>query len=410
MSSPVVSSSGGGGSTPRATKLREYVFPRPIVGAYATSPPTSATARAPGGDETTYYAGLRALPTFGGFEVPLLPGNVLHAEDEPWLIQQLIMPPCERVVLTLIPATAVANESNPAFGLASTDSAGRAAAVELVRAACAAAARVNAAAGRVLVHGVEVHSAPSRHRGGDSSEEAFAASLVEIAGMPWDGARIIVEHCDALPRGGAATDRTPAKGFMTLDEEFRAIEAANGALSGGEGAKKEAPGFVETRIFYGVNWARSVIETHDVDTPAAHFVAGMTDRRLLPGALIFSGCTGRADSLYGAWKDAHTPSSQIAAESLLTPAAVSAALVHWFTLDWNVQQAAEAAEVARSAPTASFLGVKIHLKKDGAITPAERIAANADALALIDRFLRVDEKQMGEAARETDADRACAVL
>lgn len=409
-----MSSGGGsssGGSTPRARKLRDYIFPRPLVGAYATAPPTSAAARAPDGDECIYYEGLRALPTFGGFEVPLLPGGVLHAEDEAWLIRQLILPPCDRIVITMIPATAVANEANPFFGLASTDAAGRAAAVELTRAACAAAGRINAAAGRVLVHGVEIHSAPSRHKGGDSSEEAFTASLLEIAKMPWDGARIIVEHCDALPKGGDSVSRTPAKGFMTIDEEFRSIEAANEALKAEQQKvlgvdAGESIGLKRTRIFYGVNWARSVLETHDADTPTQHFTAGMDGRQLLPGILVFSGCTGLEGSLYGAWKDSHVPSSQIVTESLMTPSAMSAILVHWFTLDWNEQQSEDS-----GGAQAPFLGVKIHLKKDGAITPAERIAANADALVLIDRFLRVDEKQMGEAIRETDPDRrTCTIL
>lgn len=264
------------------------------VGAYATSPSVTPTSRAPDGEETLFYAGLRTLPTLGGYEVPLLPGGTLHALDEPWLISQLVQPvhstPTPSVMLTLIPVTMVTLSQQPTFGLASTDEVGRQAAVEVVRAACAAAGRLKAAAGgRGVVKFVELHSGPSRSKG-TSSSAALQRSLVEVRAWDWGGAELLLEHCDAMADvGGVATSAyPPAKGFLTIKEE---VEAVRGALLSAGGAP----------IGICINWARSVLETRDTSTPLAHARAA---GELLHG-VVFSGCSG--EGVYGEWLDSHAP-------------------------------------------------------------------------------------------------------
>ena len=294
--------------------------PPPVVlGAYAASPTPTATSRAPGGEEAEFYDALLSLNAGGeldGFEVPLLQGGVMHALDEPWLLSKICGAGVYACVLTLIPATMAAVSRDPAFGLASADPRGRAAALELARAGLAAVGRLNAAAGRPIVAAVELHSAPPRP-GGASNAAALQESLVELATWDWQGASLVVEHCDAVARGVAAPAFPPAKGFLTLEEELSAVRGARAQLA--------ARGAASAPLSVCVNWARSVLETRDPGTAAAH-AAAAREAGLL-GGLIFSGCSGEPVEAYGgAWKDSHWPMPEDAPGSLLTERAVALAL------------------------------------------------------------------------------------
>lgn len=294
-----------------------------IVGAYAASPTPTATSRAPGGEEALFYDALFKLIAGGnldGYEVPLLPGGVLHTLDEPWLLSKVCSPGVRCIVLTLVPATMGAISRSPHFGLASAFPAGREAALELARAGLAAVARLNAAAGRPIVAAVEVHSGPTRPAGA-SNAAALQESLFELAGWDWQGAAIVVEHCDAVARGEAPVF-PPQKGFLTLEEELSALRGARAQLAAAPrvvGAAGAAP------LSLCVNWARSVLETRDPRTGAAH-VAAAREAGLL-GGLIFSGCSGEPVEAYGgAWTDSHWPMPEDAPGSLLTEGAVVDAL------------------------------------------------------------------------------------
>ena len=94
---------------------------------------------------------------------------------------------------------------NPNFGLASTDPAGRAEAIEFAKQGLAAVDRWNkrgdGACARVLA--VEIHSAPNQTKEKDGklaagSVDAFVSSLVELMSWDWQGAKLVVEHCDQL--------------------------------------------------------------------------------------------------------------------------------------------------------------------------------------------------------------------
>jgi len=295
-------------------------IPPLVVGAYATSPAPTATSRDAGGPEAAFYEALLArcaAGEFQGFEVPLLKGGVMHAFDEAWLLSRVCAAPVSALVLTLVPATMAAIGGDAAFGLASACPRGRAAALELARAGLAAVARLNAAAGKPVVVAVELHSGPSRPAGA-SHAAALQESLVEIAGWDWPaGITLSVEHCDAVARGVAAPAFPPAKGFLTLGEELSAVRGARAQLA--------ARGAASAPLSVCVNWARSVLETRDPGTAAAH-AAAAREAGLL-GGLVFSGCSGEPVEAYGgAWKDSHWPMPEDAPGSLLTERAVALAL------------------------------------------------------------------------------------
>ena len=75
---------------------------------------------------------------------------------------------------------------------------------------------------------------------------------------------------------------------------------------------------------YGLvlNWGRSAIESRSALGPLTH-IKRAKEANLLKG-FFFSGCTDKADSAYGSWKDSHMPpkndieSNYLSADSLLS--------------------------------------------------------------------------------------------
>ena len=195
-----------------------------IVGSYATSPnlyalehPDSGLSYQPSA-EKAFYAGLADIDGCAGLEVQF-DGTSMHCFDEATFLSEYADPKW-KAVLTCIGGTMGNIGRNPKFGLASTDPAGRAEAIEFAKAALAAVKRWNArppskaggSAGKVIA--VEIHSAPNTTKpGAAASTEAFAQSLTELLSWDWDGAELIVEHCDAPGQHPAA------KGFLSLDDE-----------------------------------------------------------------------------------------------------------------------------------------------------------------------------------------------
>jgi hypothetical protein len=252
---------------------------RMIVGAYAISPAATTWNEA---GETALYDGLKTMQNVRGLEVPFT--GTLHRHDEKWLFAHIDK--SWDFVVTLIPGTMGTLQQNPKFGLASTDAAGRKAAVDFARSAREAVSRLNAATGRNAVIAVEVQSAPSLGKpGAASSVDAFAESLAEVAGWDWQGARIVIEHCDALKPSHPA-----AKGFLPLADELKAIAKAN------KSAKQQ--------IGVAINWGRSVLENRRAETGAEH-IAEARKAGALSG-IMFSGAGGAATP-YGAWEDSHMP-------------------------------------------------------------------------------------------------------
>jgi hypothetical protein len=315
-----------------------------LISAYVTAPASLE-------EQAAYYAALGAID-FDGYEIPLLPGGVLHS-DEAFLLRQLA--PGKDVVLTCIPATMTELASGAVLGLAAEDEGARARGVALARQACAAVARVNAALGRRAVLGVQVHSGPGAGRGATSAA-ALQRSLVELAQWDWAGAELLVEHCDA------AGPHPPAKGFLPLAEELAAVAGAEAEL-----AALPPPAAPAARLGVVVQWARSVLETRDAATAVAHMLAAAP--RL--AGVSFCGCSG-ADTLYGAWQDTHMAHEAFAPGSLLTAGAI-----------------AEAGAALRGArpPRLAWAGSKAALRDAAPISPQRRADVHADLLAALRKAL-----------------------
>lgn len=271
-------------------------------------------------------AGLAASPLVAGLEVPWTQGRVVVPDATPAHLG---------LVVTAIPHTMATMAAEPTVGLASTDAAGRARAVAMladVRDQVAEAARRNP------IWAVEIHSAP---REGHAAE-AFATSLAEVAGWDWSGATLVVEHCDAHQDRFAME-----KGFLSFADELAVVGAVNAA----------------TEVRMGINWARSVIESHDPATALAH-VREAASAGLL-GATFFSSVSPLATDFGPAWIDAHLPMQGAVGApegTLLTPAMMGACVA--------------------AARGQGLLGVKVGTMPHS-LGPQERVARLLSAAAVL---------------------------
>ncbi|MEK7233620.1 MAG: DUF4862 family protein [Elusimicrobiota bacterium] len=295
------------------------------VGAYAACASLDETA------EAALYAGIAAMDV-AGLEQPFF--GELHRRDEGWLISQIR--PDWTIVLTTLPGTMARLNDDKHFGLASADPGGRKYALDFMESARLAVEKLHRALGRRAVRAVLVHSAPRLGGSGAKSSLAdFADSLTDLRGRDWQGARLLVEHCDAAMPG-----RAPDKGFLRIEDDVAATKLSDG----------------ETPIGVAINWGRSALETRSVEGPLEH-LRRATQAELL-GGLFFSGTTP-AHPEYGEWRDSHAPFSTRCPESLLTPAVAKTAL--------------------REAPGCPLIGLKLQTKPS-TMTVTERLAVIEDGL------------------------------
>lgn len=328
-----------------------------IIGAYAASPSTVAWDPAA---ESRFLAAISALPGFRGLELPF--NGALHAHDEAWLLRSLQSD--WDIVITLLPGTIARMKDDPMFGLASTDDAGRRKALSFTAQAREAVARLNDREGRRAVLAVEVHSAP-RADAGASSVDAFTASLAELASWDWEGARLVVEHCDAL-----VSQHPPVKGFQTLSDEIRAVQNVD--------ADAGAP------IGMVINWGRSAIEERLPDAAIRH-VREVRDVGLLCGVFL-SGCSATQSRLGPAWADVHLPA---AAEGSRDPALEPASLL-------TRQRVADVLHEAGEVSDAGFRGLKVAAPRTADVDL--RIATVARSLTVV-RAADEDARQSSPPAR-----------
>ena len=276
-------------------------------------------------DEAALYTGLAAMGV-AGLEQPFF--GTLHRRDEGWLIGQIR--PDWSLVLTTLPGTMDRLADDKNFGLASADPSGRARAVDFIETARLSVEKIHRALGRRAVRAVLVHSAPRLGgSGANSSLEGFAESLTDLRGRDWQGAKLLVEHCDA-----AIPNQVPDKGFLKIEDDAMAVKLSAGA----------------TPIGLAINWGRSALETRTAEGPLTHIACAVQSEML--GALFFSGVTPQ-DAEFGSWRDSHAPFSTSCPNSLLTPAAAQAALA--------------------AAPACPILGLKLQTKP-ATLTVHQRLA------------------------------------
>lgn len=275
-----------------------------VVGAYAASP---AHAVWQPDLEAAYYDALAQDPRIAALELPWMGG--LHPHDDAWFLAHF--PARFRAVYTDIPHVMTTLASDASFGLASTDSDGRARALLQAAAVRNDVRRLNDATGRAIVVAIELHSAP---RGGGSID-ALSRSLASLQSWDWDGASVVLEHCDAWREGQRAE-----KGFLALDDEILAIERAGADVG------------------ISLNWGRSAIEFRDADRVVEHITAARASGHLQ--GFIASGAADHSGPFGDAWVDAHLPFQRNAAHplgddaSLLTEERLVAALSAAGPLAW----------------------------------------------------------------------------
>lgn len=249
-----------------------------FIGAYAAAP---SLVKWDPVAEGKFLASVLTLDGVAGLEIPFT--GKLHKEDEAWFLRQL--PENARFVVTTIPGTMARLAADQSFGLASTSASGRRSALQFVQEALEAVKRLNRQLRRPAVVALELHAAPVAANDA-ASAAALEVSLTELARWETDGARLVLEHCDALMPGQA-----PAKGFLGLEAEAEAVQRA-----------RDATGYPLGMV---VNWGRSVIEQRRPEAGLEH-ITYLRERGIL-GGVVLSGCSS-VDTRYGpAWADVHVP-------------------------------------------------------------------------------------------------------
>ena len=316
------------------------------LGAYAASPNHSSWNPTL---ETAFYNELKALPNIKGLEHPFL--GSLHQHDDNWFLANIDA--SWDYVFTCIPGIMNALGQNPLFGIASDDEAGRAAALDFVQQACAAIGKLNAYLGRQAVTAIQIQTAPARHHAA-SSKEALAASLNTMLSWDWQGAKIVIEHCDAY-----VASHAPSKGFLALSDELEVLATVNATIP------------EQQRLGMVINWGRSVFETRTVAGAVEHIQAAQ-QAGLLSG-VMFSGVSDQA-SEYGAWRDSHQPPCS------------SDMVKHGEPASWMTEQAMHDCLATCANPQALLvLGAKIGIRPLNA-SIEQRIGTIRDTLAILDRY------------------------
>ena len=300
---------------------------RILISAYAASP---AHTRWDAALEQELLPGLCALPGVAGLEIPWL--GALHPHDVPWFLRNV--PAGAQLSLTPLPWVMRRCAADAAYGLASPDSDGRAAAMADLRRVAADVRRLSSDSD-ATVSLVGLHTAPQRA----ASADALVRSLDEISSWDWAGAELVVEHCDAAIPG-----QDFEKGFLSLDDELDAIDRS------------------DAQVGLWLNWGRSAIELRDADAVTDQLAAGAESGRL--AGLTLSGSSA-VDGPYGpAWADAHLPlfSADPASYSLLDDEHLRTALI--------------------AVADAPWLGVKVS-RMPGDVTAEQVLRTVARNLALV---------------------------
>lgn len=263
--------------------------PALVVSAYAASP---AHTRWDPALERELLAGLADLPGVVGLEVPWL--GAPHPHDEDWFFRNV--PPDIGLWVTPLPWVMQRSARLPGYGLASLEEDGRRAALSDLQELSYDIARLN---DRSAAHVVAVclHTAPR----GDGDQDVLRRSLDEVVMWDWQGAQLVLEHCDAAVPGQGWE-----KGFLSVEAELVAI--------------------ADSTIRMSLNWGRSLIELRDPDAVTEQIARVAASGRL--SGLTFSGAAAVASAYGAAWEDRHLPlaSTDPEARSLLSDAHAEAAL------------------------------------------------------------------------------------
>ena len=186
-----------------------------------------------------------------------------------------------------------------------------------------------------------------------SSSNSLKKSLSEIASWNWFGAKLVIEHCDS------GREKNPVKGFLSLDEEIKAILDVNKELN--------------HPIGLTINWARSAIEKRNKIGPIEH-VRKAYENNILQG-VMFSGTSPKSE-LYGNWSDLHLP---IAKEDD----------IEYFEKDSlmnfkNIKDTLKECDIDKL----SYIGVKVLAMPIEDSSIEKRIGINRDTLKVLNKIIK----------------------
>jgi len=258
-----------------------------IVGAYPSAPSFHQKDTE---QEIAFWRDLASNDFIQGIEQPYL--DSLHPFGTDFILNNI---PSEwDIVITAIMETMRRRKDNGAFGLASSNEAGRAACLQYYRSIYEATSKINNKYQRNKVIALQLQSAPDKANASiDQATDCFYQSVKTIQSWDWS-CPLIIEHCDSMD--GIA----PRKAFLPLSKEIAVAK--------------------ELGISVCINWARSVLETKNTDTAYQHVLDAYQAGVLK--SIMFSGTT--ASGPYGEWDDLHAPFAPFAgsrvgcADSLMT--------------------------------------------------------------------------------------------
>jgi hypothetical protein len=317
-----------------------------IVGAYATAPSTLAWDKEL---ESQYYQQLKSIENIQGLEHPFV--GTLHPFDDEWFLANIDSH--WQFVFTSIPGVMGNLAKNPHFGIASTNEEGRQAALDFYQQARQAIIKLNQHLKKQAVSYIKVHTAPRISATTSSSRQALEKSLVTMQSWDWQGAKIVIEHCDAF-----IEEQAPEKGFLSLADEIATVTSVNQAIN--------------SDIGISINWGRSAIETRSVLGPIEHIKMAY-DSKLLKG-IIFSGASDR-EGPYGQWKDSHMPPAQ----AFNIPSYASGSLMTIAQIEKSLQQC--------DCHQLDFIGGKISLSPNEA-SVSERVGYIQSLLTLLNKAIK----------------------
>jgi len=319
-----------------------------IVGAYATAPSLGNNDKS---IEYKFYENLiESIPKIRGLEVPFF-GKEIHQFGSDFLLD--IIDKNWENVLSCIPGSMSKLANNPKFGLASDDENGRAEAIAMHKKANQVLHKMNECYGRQSVIAVQIATAPSTPvEFVSSSTDSLLKSMEEILSWDWEGAKIVIEHCDT-----SIIAQPFEKGFFTLDDEIKALSKLS----------------TSNNLGITINWARSAIEGRSSNKPIEHLKLVLKHNML--SGLIFSGVSDK-DERYGPWRDTHMPFARSFDVEFYEESSL-------LTLD-NVTRSLNCVEVERL----DYLGIKLLSMPIDSSSIDRRVGINRDAISILNQILK----------------------
>ena len=210
--------------------------------------------------------------------------------------------------------------------------------------------KMNDKYGKRSVIAVQIITSPSiGKKNVSSSIDSFLKSLDQIMSWDWEGAKIVIEHCDRF-----IPSQSFEKGFMSIEDEVKALSKISSNYD----------------IGITINWARSAIEGRSPNMPIEHLEIAFKNN-LLSG-LIFSG-TSNNDELYGEWKDTHMPFAQSYNSEYYENNSL-------LTLD-NIKQTLACIDIKKL----DYLGVKLLSMPIDRPDIDRRVGVNLDAISILNQ-------------------------